>query len=174
MIYGNYRCNTGRILVRSQGQSIDVASASARQIIALRRDTLGYVSQFLRAIPRVATRDLVSGAAQARGADVDNAQRHAAILLERLNIPSRLWGLAPATFSGGEQQRVNIARGFAADRPIMLLDEPTASLDAQNRAVVEEIILEKKRAGAAIIAILHDEDARKRVADDIFKLRAAV
>ena len=68
-------------------------------------------------------------------------------MLRRLNIPERLWALPPSTFSGGEQQRVNIARGFISDLPILLLDEPTASLDAANRAVVVELIDEKKRAG---------------------------
>jgi alpha-D-ribose 1-methylphosphonate 5-triphosphate synthase subunit PhnL len=88
-------------------------------------------------------------------------------LLARLNIPERLWPLPPSTFSGGEQQRVNIARGFIAPMAILLLDEPTASLDAANRAVVVELIGEKKHAGVALVAIVHDDEIRKLIADRI-------
>jgi alpha-D-ribose 1-methylphosphonate 5-triphosphate synthase subunit PhnL len=95
------------------------------------------------------------------------AQQRAGNLLHRLNIPERLWQLPPATFSGGEQQRVNIARGFISDLPILLLDEPTASLDAANRAVVVELIAEKKRQGVAMVAIVHDDEIRHLIADRI-------
>jgi alpha-D-ribose 1-methylphosphonate 5-triphosphate synthase subunit PhnL len=88
-------------------------------------------------------------------------------LLASLNIPERLWHLPPATFSGGEQQRVNIARGFAAEHPILLLDEPTASLDAANREAVVAFIEARKRAGAALLGIFHDDDVRLRVADRV-------
>jgi alpha-D-ribose 1-methylphosphonate 5-triphosphate synthase subunit PhnL len=94
-------------------------------------------------------------------------------MLARLNVPERLWRLPPATFSGGEQQRVNIARGFVARHPILLLDEPTASLDAANRACVVDLIAEKKAAGVAILGIFHDEDVRARVADRIIALKIA-
>jgi alpha-D-ribose 1-methylphosphonate 5-triphosphate synthase subunit PhnL len=83
-----------------------------------------------------------------------------------------LWGLPPATFSGGEQQRVNIARGFAGHHPLMILDEPTASLDAANSGAVVELIAERKAAGAAFIGIFHDEDVRARVADRIIDIRS--
>ena len=96
-----------------------------------------------------------------------SAATRARTLLARLNVPERLWTLPPATFSGGEQQRVNIARGFVADHPILLLDEPTASLDARNRAAVVDLIREKKDRGVAILGIFHDEDVRDRVADRI-------
>ncbi|WP_299622988.1 ATP-binding cassette domain-containing protein, partial [Pelagibius sp.] len=86
--------------------------------------------------------------------------------------PQAMWVLAPATFSGGEQQRVNIARGFAVDYPILLLDEPTASLDAGNRAVVIELIQEAKARGAAIVGIFHDDEVRAAVADGIFDVQA--
>jgi alpha-D-ribose 1-methylphosphonate 5-triphosphate synthase subunit PhnL len=95
------------------------------------------------------------------------ARERAGALLRRLNIPERLWALPPSTFSGGEQQRVNIARGFISDLPILLLDEPTASLDAANRAVVVELIEQKKRAGVAMVAIVHDDEIRHLIADRI-------
>ena len=112
-------------------------------------ETLGYVTQFLRAVPRVAAIDVVAEPLVMAGVPRQSAQQQAADLLSRLNIPERLWQLPPATFSGGEQQRVNIARGFLSDLPILLLDEPTASLDVGNRAVVVGLVAEKKRRGAA-------------------------
>ena len=173
MIYGNYRCDAGRIALRQGEVETDMAIAAPRRILALRRTTIGYVSQFLRVLPRVAALDIVAGAAREQGAPADEAAMRAAAMLRRLNVPERLWRLPPATFSGGEQQRVNIARGLVARHPILLLDEPTASLDAANRAVVVALIAEKKAAGVAILGIFHDEDVRARVADRILTLQSA-
>jgi alpha-D-ribose 1-methylphosphonate 5-triphosphate synthase subunit PhnL len=167
MIYGNYRTGEGRVLVRDGEGVVDVASADPRRILALRRRTMAYVSQFLRVIPRVATLDVVAEPFIDDGCEAAEARMRAGELLARLNLPERLWGLPPATFSGGEQARVNIARGFAPARPILLLDEPTASLDAANRAVVVDLVAEKKRAGTAILGIFHDEEVRDRIADRI-------
>lgn len=169
MVYGNYRCDSGRILINLPGVSADIAKADPRTVLRLRRTSIGYVSQFLSVIPRVSARDLVAASAREGGikpdetAAIDVAER----LLERLNIPRRLWDLPPATFSGGEQQRVNIARGLAADRPILLLDEPTASLDAENRQVVLAMLAELKARGCAMLGIFHDRDVRETVADRI-------
>jgi alpha-D-ribose 1-methylphosphonate 5-triphosphate synthase subunit PhnL len=167
MIFGNYRCDAGRIGVRHQGALIDLASAEPRQILSVRRNTIGYVSQFLRAVPRVATLDVVAEPLLAAGVARSDAREQAGQLLRTLNIPERLWPLPPSTFSGGEQQRVNIARGFISDLPILLLDEPTASLDAVNRAVVVDLIDEKKRLGVALVAIVHDDVIRNLIADRI-------
>jgi len=161
MVYGNYLAADGRLLVGE----LDVAKAEPRQIIALRRHTLGYVSQFLRVVPRVPALDVVAEPLLALGTPVTEARDRAASLLGRLNIPERLWSLSPTTFSGGEQQRVNIARGFAHAYPALLLDEPTASLDAANREVVLTLIEEAKARGAAILGIFHDDAARTRVCD---------
>jgi alpha-D-ribose 1-methylphosphonate 5-triphosphate synthase subunit PhnL len=161
MVYGNYLAAGGSLRVGE----LDVAIAEPRQIIALRRDTLGYVSQFLRVVPRVPTLDVVAEPLLALGTPVAIARARAADLLARLNIPERLWPLSPTTFSGGEQQRVNIARGFAHPYPALLLDEPTASLDAANREVVLTLIAEAKARGAAILGIFHDEAARARICD---------
>lgn len=161
MIWGNYLSGSGVIRVAG----VDVARAAPREIIALRRMTLGHVSQFLRVVPRVPTRDVVAEPLRVLGVAGDQARGRAAALLARLNIPERLWSLSPTTFSGGEQQRVNIARGFVHPYPVLLLDEPTASLDAANRAVVLTLIQEAKARGAAILGIFHDADARARVCD---------
>ncbi|MBB96485.1 MAG: phosphonate C-P lyase system protein PhnL [Rhodobacteraceae bacterium] len=161
LIYGNYLAASGRILVGG----VDVATAEPREILKLRRNTLGYVSQFLRVVPRVSTLDVVAEPLLAVGTDASVARARAGELLSRLNIPEALWTLSPTTFSGGEQQRVNIARGFAHDYPALLLDEPTASLDAGNRQVVLDLITEAKARGAAIVGIFHDIAAREVVCD---------
>ena len=165
MIFGNYCCDGGEIVVRHDGAVIDIARAEPRAILGVRRQTIGYVSQFLRALPRVAAIDVVAEPVLADGVARKEAHERASHLLGRLNIPERLWGLPPATFSGGEQQRVNIARGFISQRPILLLDEPTASLDSNNRAVVLELVAAKKRDGVAIVAIVHDDEVRDAIAD---------
>jgi alpha-D-ribose 1-methylphosphonate 5-triphosphate synthase subunit PhnL len=168
MVWGNYLAASGHILVGG----LDVAQASPRQIIGLRRQTLGYVSQFLRVVPRVPTIEVVAEPLLNLGIAAATARDRAASLLTRLNIPERLWALSPTTFSGGEQQRVNIARGFAHPYAALLLDEPTASLDAVNRAVVLDLIGEAKARGAAILGIFHDEAARDLVCDRVIDVRA--
>ncbi|WP_132860455.1 phosphonate C-P lyase system protein PhnL [Shimia isoporae] len=161
MIYGNYLAAGGSIMV----DGVDVVTAVPREILKLRREVLGYVSQFLRVVPRVPTVDVVAEPLLAVGVDAETARARARDLLARLKIPQRLWALSPTSFSGGEQQRVNIARGFAHAYPAMLLDEPTASLDAANRETVLALIEEAKARGAAIVGIFHDEAARARVCD---------
>jgi len=167
MIFGNYRCDGGSISIRHDGVLLDLAKAEPRQILSVRRSTIGYVTQFLRAVPRVAAIDVVAEPLVANGVPRDLAHEQAAGLLCRLNIPERLWSLPPSTFSGGEQQRVNIARGFISDHPILLLDEPTASLDSANREVVVDLVNGKKRAGVAIVAIVHDDEVRRAIADRV-------
>jgi alpha-D-ribose 1-methylphosphonate 5-triphosphate synthase subunit PhnL len=167
ILYGNYAATAGQILVQHHGQMIDLASASPRTILEIRRDTIGYVSQFLRVVPRVSAHDIVAEPLVERGIERQQALVRAGELLSKLNLPERLWDLPPATFSGGEQQRVNIARGFITTHPIVLLDEPTASLDAVNRAVVTEMIREKKTAGAALLGIFHDSTIRAEIADTV-------
>lgn len=168
VIYGNYLAASGSVLVGG----LDVARAEPREILRLRREVLGYVSQFLRVVPRVPTVEVVAEPLLALGVDPDTARARAEALLKRLNIPERLWSLSPTTFSGGEQQRVNIARGFAHAYPALLLDEPTASLDAENRAVVLDLIAEAKARGAAIVGIFHDVEARMRVCDRVVDVSA--
>jgi alpha-D-ribose 1-methylphosphonate 5-triphosphate synthase subunit PhnL len=167
MIFGNYRCDGGRIGIRHGGALLDIAKAEPRDVLCVRRDTIGYVSQFLRAVPRVPTIEVVAEPLIATGTPREQAREQAGNLLRCLNIPERLWTLPPSTFSGGEQQRVNIARGFISDHPILLLDEPTASLDARNREVVVGLIDEKKRAGVAMVAIVHDDEIRHQIADRV-------
>ncbi len=167
MIYGSYPADSGSIRLRRGAEWVELVGAEPRSLRTLRRDTLGYVSQFLRVIPRVAALDVVAEPLLARGRPQGKARERAAHLLERLHLPQRLWELPPATFSGGEQQRVNIARGFAAPTPLLLLDEPTASLDAENREAVLALIEEARAGGTAMLGIFHDAEVRRRLADRI-------
>jgi len=164
-LYGNYLPQSGRIVLRANGFETDILAAGPRAVAALRRGTVGYVSQFLRVIPRVSARDVVADPLRANGVAEAEAAARADALLARLNISERLRKIPPATFSGGEQQRVNIARGLAWPYPILLLDEPTASLDPANRDIVVAMINEAKARGAAIVGIFHDAEVRARVAD---------
>jgi len=163
-IYGNYRVSSGSVLVNGS----EVAGATAQSLLRLRSEIVGYVSQFLRVIPRVPAIDIVAEAAE-READ---ARHLAEQMLLRLRIPMRLWGVPPATFSGGEQQRVNLARTFIRPKPLLLLDEPTAALDTANRITVVSLINEARAAGAAILGVFHDFKMRDAVATRVVDLAA--
>lgn len=183
-LYGSYGCDGGEVRYRdAQGRTTDLAQATPRQMLALRRDEIAYVSQFLRTVPRVGALDIVAerrlAATPLPAGDFDDPAHEAAreaaraparVMLARLNLPPALLTLPPATFSGGEQQRVNIARGFVHPARLLLLDEPTASLDAANRRVVVELIREARAAGTAIVGIFHDEEVRDAVATRLLPL----
>lgn len=164
-LYANYKPQSGQIRIRHNDDLIDLTTASAREVLAIRRQTLGYVSQFLRVIPRVPSLEVVMEPLRNLGVDRETCRERAASLLQQLNVPETLWHLPPSTFSGGEQQRVNIARGFVVNYPILLLDEPTASLDAQNRDVVINLVQRARQRGAAVVGIFHDADVRDHLAD---------
>ena len=169
-LYGNYRIDRGHALIRHRGTPVDLAVAPPRLLLEMRRESIGYVSQFLRVIPRVATIDVVAEPLIQRGVSAEAAQVRASTLLEAWALPARLWHLAPATFSGGEQQRVNIARALIAEHPILLLDEPTASLDEENRRRVTALLAARQAAGAAMVGIFHDPEAREAMATRLFSL----
>jgi alpha-D-ribose 1-methylphosphonate 5-triphosphate synthase subunit PhnL len=163
-LYGNYRPQTGSIRIRHREAWVELVNAEPRTTLDVRRHTLGFVSQFLRVIPRVATVDVVAEPMLQLGATPEQARDRAQFLLSLLGIPERLWQLPPATFSGGEQQRVNIARSLIADYPVLLLDEPTASLDVANRDGVIDLIRQRRQSGAAIVGIFHDVAVRDALA----------
>lgn len=167
-IYGNYLPTQGSVRVLHDGQYVDITQALPHQVLDVRRRTLGYVSQFLRVIPRISTLHLVMEPLLENGVSAEEARARAETLLSALRLPKAHWDLPPATFSGGEQQRVNIARSFIRNYPVMLLDEPTASLDAENRAIVVTLIKEALARGAAMIGIFHDHDVRDAVATRLF------
>jgi len=169
-LYANYLPSSGSIRLCHRGRMVDLATAGSRQLLEIRRETLGYVSQFLRVIPRVSALEVVKQPLRERGVNDGEAEARAVQLLQRLNIPQRLWSLAPGTFSGGEQQRINIARGFIADHPLLLLDEPTASLDRDNSRVVVELVREALARGRAVVGIFHDAEVREAVANRVFDM----
>ena len=169
-IFGNYLPTAGTVKVLHDGAYVDITSASPHEVLEIRRRTLGYVSQFLRVIPRIPTLQLVMEPLLENGVPVDEARERASGLLSALRLPQAHWDLPPATFSGGEQQRVNIARSFIRDYPVLLLDEPTASLDAENRAIVVDLVKTALGQGAAMIGIFHDHDVRDAVATRLFSV----
>ena len=159
VLYGTYRIDAGAVRARHQGCMVTLSGADPRIVLDVRARTLGYVSQFLHVVPRVPALDIVAGTSSGR----DRARA----LLTRLGIPDRLHGVPPAVFSGGERQRVNLARGFMGQHPVLLLDEPTASLDAARRDVVIDMINEAKAAGTAVVGIFHDRAVVSAVADRV-------
>ena len=177
MIFGTYRCDAGSIVVRHGVGTIDVATAEPRQILELRRDALGYVSQFLRAVPRVAAIDVVAEPLVMSGVTRQSARQQGG----RSPVTPQHSGAAVAAAAGDVLRRASSSAstsraGFVSDLPILLLDEPTASLDAGNRAVVVDLVAEKKRRGAAVVAIVHDDDVRAAIADtlvDVTRFTAA-
>jgi alpha-D-ribose 1-methylphosphonate 5-triphosphate synthase subunit PhnL len=169
-IYGNYVVQAGQIHVRHDGHIVDVVKAHHRTILDLRRRTIGYVSQFLRVVPRVAAIDVVAEPLLRAGTGENEARMRAAEMLDRLAIPRRMWGLAPQTFSGGEQQRINLARGLALPTPLLLLDEPTSALDPENRRRVAGLIDEAKARGGAVVGVFHDMDMAEAVGTRIFPM----
>lgn len=172
-IYRAYLPSAGSIHYQSTMLGpIDLARASDHEIIQLRQHEIGYVTQFLRVIPRVSAVDTVAESLLTRGAELEPARKTAAELLERLYIPTELFDACPVTFSGGEQQRVNFAAGIISRPRLLLLDEPTASLDPQTRQAVIDILLELKHAGTTMIAIFHDQEIMEAVADNIHRWQA--
>lgn len=167
-IYGNYVPSVGAVEVWHDGAYLDITRAPPHVTLDVRRRTMGYVSQFLRVIPRISTLHLVMEPLLENGVDAAEARARAEAMLDRLQLPRALWALPPATFSGGEQQRVNIARVVVRDYPIVLLDEPTASLDAANRAVVVDLMRGALARGTAMVGIFHDEAVRGQVATRLF------
>ena len=161
-LYANYRATGGSVRVGDT----EVTAATERELLALRRDTIAYVSQFLRVVPRVPALDVVAEPLHG----IADARHQAEQMLLRLRIPMRLWSVPPATFSGGEQQRINVARGFIRPMPVLLLDEPTASLDADNRLTVVSLINEARAWGSAIVGIFHDQKVREAVATRSLRL----
>ncbi len=170
MLFGNYAFQKGAIHVRHQGAWVDMRLAGPQEILAVRKYTMGYVSQCLRVLPQVSTLDIVAEPLLSMGEDEDVVHDRAKALLTRLQVPEKLWSLPPATFSGGEQQRINIARAFIADYPVLLLDQPTAVLEAQNAQIVSDMIMEVTARGAAVVSILQDGEIYQRVGTRVFEI----
>lgn len=168
ILYGNYKPDSGRVLIYHRGQWINAIEAEPYQILDMRQSTVGYVSQFLRVIPRVPAIEIVMEPLQRLRLCAQDCRNQAEDLLRRLNLPESLWTISPTTFSGGEQQRINLARSLIYPYSILLLDEPTASLDERNRATVVQLIQEAKQKGTAVVGVFHDREVREALATRYF------
>lgn len=174
-VYRTYLPSVGRLLYQDAGgQIIDLAQASEHRILALRQHDIGFVTQFLHCLPRKPALDVVAEPLLAGGIGRDDARRRAGELLGLLDVPARLWAVPPATFSGGEKQRVNLARGLIARPRLLLLDEPTASLDPATTDRVVELLTRIKAEGVAMLAIFHHPDLVRRLADRVVELAPPV
>lgn len=165
-VYRTYLPSAGKVRYRTaDGEELDLAKIDEHRVLELRRSEIGFVTQFLHFLPRQSTEDIVAQPLVQRGLEHDAAREEAHRLLAAMNLPERLWGISPATFSGGEKQRVNLARGLIAKPRLLMLDEPTASLDARTADRVLTLIDELKKNGVAMLAIFHDTEQVRRIAD---------
>lgn len=170
-VYRTYLPTAGRIWYESERYGrIDLASADERRLVQLRKSEISYVTQFLKVIPRITALDVVAERLLPKGWEAEEAREAARGMLRRLRIPESLWGAFPATFSGGEQQRVNLARALVAGPRLLILDEPTASLDEKTKEIVLDLLEAMKRKGTTMIGVFHDWDVMERVADEILDL----
>ncbi|MFW5828733.1 MAG: phosphonate C-P lyase system protein PhnL [Planctomycetota bacterium] len=169
-LHRTYLPTSGHIWLAGEPR-IDLASCDDHTVLRVRQERMGFVTQFLHCLPRLSAIDVVAAPLIRQGCHGGEARERAVQLLRELAIPERLWKLAPATFSGGEKQRVNIARGFVRRNEVLLLDEPTASLDDATAERVVALITAARAAGTAIIAIWHDRDLVERLADTVVELR---
>lgn len=170
-IYRTYLPSSGRLLFRTiRNIEVDLAQADEHLILELRKNEIGFVTQFLHALPRQATEDVVAQPLVQRGMDKTQARVLAREMLSDMNLPEALWGVSPATFSGGEKQRVNLARGLVSRPRLLLLDEPTASLDPDTTEKIIRLIEKLKADGVAMLAIFHHPELVKRMADKVVHL----
>lgn len=170
-MYRTYLADTGSMLYRPDSNSaIDLTTASDHEILALRRSEIGYVSQLLQVVPRTIAVDVIAEPLLQRGIGIDDARDAASRYLARLRIPNDLWDAYPSTFSGGERQRVNIARALIAAPRLLLLDEPTSALDPASTAVVVEM-LRGVNKGTTMIGIFHDLSVVRELADRVVVMK---
>ena len=164
-IYRTYLASSGEIIYASNNGNIDLVKAGDHQIIELRKNEINYCSQFLSVIPRVTAVDVVCENLFRIQKDKEKGRSKAMEMLEELGLPSDLWDAFPVTFSGGEQQRINVARAIIAEPRLLLIDEPTASLDTRTKDVVIDMIIGLKNKGASVLCISHDEYTLERLVD---------
>ena len=175
-IYRTYLSTGGDIWFNSEEYGkLNIATAQNQAILNIRRREVGYVSQFLKVIPRVPAIDIVAEPLVTRGRmSFDKARTRAGELLERLGIPTYLFDAYPCSFSGGEQQRVNIARAVIWAPRLLLLDEPTASLDKHSMTIVTDLLKELKCDGTTMIGIFHDRIIIDSVTDKKYEMKHEV
>lgn len=169
-VFRTYLPQSGSIILAGADGPVDLAVCDEHAALRARRHDLGFVTQFLHCLPRQPTIDVVASPLRALGVAEEDARERACRRLVELDLPRRLWEVPPATFSGGERQRVNLARGLVHRPRLLMLDEPTASLDARSAALVVEAVRSAKAAGVAVLAVFHDPDLVAALADDVVEL----
>ncbi len=162
-LYGNYRVNQGSIWVKHNKNWLDLTQLQPRELLEVRQKTIGYVSQFLRVIPRVPALEIAAEPLLEFGENPTTAYEKVQQLFIDLNLPERLWNLSPNTFSGGEKQRINLVRALSVDYRILLLDEPTSALDENNVKIVIKLLQERQARGCALVGIFHDETLKNQL-----------
>ena len=172
-IYRTYLTTSGEIWYDSHmfGR-VEIATASEKVIRNLREHELAFCSQFLNVLPRVSALDVTAEPLVRLGVERAEARARARQWLGRLRIEESRWQASPITFSGGEQQRLNLARAFIARPRFLLLDEPTASLDALSKSIVLEMMSEARAAGVTIVTVSHDTTAMEQLADNVYWLQS--
>lgn len=170
-IYRTYLLTTGEVIYNSLCYGdIDLAKADDRQIIYLRKAEIGYVSQFLSILPRTTAKQHVIDAALEAGFSQQEAEKRAVEMLEYFRLRPDLWELYPATFSGGEKLRLNLAHAMVKAPRLLLLDEPTASLDPDTKLLVRDLLLKLKNEGASMLGIFHDLEFMDGLCDKVYNL----
>jgi len=164
-IYRTYLASSGQIIYNSAAGPLDLVTADDHRVIELRKSEITYCSQFLSVIPRVSAVDVVCETLFRIGRDKEESRYHAKEMLQSLGLPESLWEGFPVTFSGGEQQRINVARAIIAQPRFLLIDEPTASLDPKTKDVVIDMILGLKKNGTSVLCISHDEYTLEKLTD---------
>jgi alpha-D-ribose 1-methylphosphonate 5-triphosphate synthase subunit PhnL len=168
-LYRTYDPTDGRVVYHGDNE-VDLAACDDRTVMALRGTAIGYTSQFLDEIPRVPAVDVVARPLVEQGTPTETARGRARELLEALSVPAELWDAYPATFSGGERQRVNLAQALAPDPDLLLLDEPTSALDPETRREAIDLLETALGHGTTVIGVFHDTDVVEAVADRVVVL----
>jgi len=172
-IHRTYEPTNGTIRFRTENGEIDLANCSDRDVLAVRGSELGYASQFLDEIPRVPAVDVVARPMWEQGTDREAARERARELLAALSLPADLFDAYPATFSGGERQRVNFARAIGPQPRLLLLDEPTSALDPETRASALELLDSYLPTSTTMIGVFHNYEVVQRIADRVVVLADA-
>lgn len=170
-IYRSYLPTSGEIFFNSQLLgNVNLAGSAEQDIVSVRRQEIGYISQFLKVLPQVTALAVVAETLIDIGYNREQADTQAKDMLRHFQIPENLWDTYPNTFSGGEKLRLNLAQAMIKGPRLLLLDEPTASLDEYSKGLVKEMIIRLKNSGTAMVGIFHDLAFMKDLVDIKYRM----